>query len=72
MQLVGHLARIFLEFVDDEECRNSVQQVAVLIRNTQNVTAAAIAAAKCIPACQSLIDLEIECLGQRFVDFGAA
>ena len=63
----------FVELADNEECRNSVRPVADLFSNPRNVTAAAMAGpAFCIPACQSLVDLEIECIGRSTVEYYAS
>ena len=53
----------------NEECRNSISSVAVLLLQFQNVTALEMAAAAvCIPACQSFYDLQVSCLGQEEAD----
>lgn len=57
-----------LQFVD-EECRNSVLPVFDLLGEFQNITVAEMAAAAaCIPACQSLYDLQVRCLGLLVAD----
>ena len=53
-----------LQFVSSE-CRDSILPVTNLINDIENVTASAmVAAAACIPACQSLYDLQVTCVGQ--------
>ena len=53
-----------LEFVD-QECRNNILPVIDFLGNFQNVTASEMfAAAACTPACQSLYDLQVTCVGQ--------
>lgn len=57
-----------LQFVD-EECRNAVLPVFNVFGEFQNVTVAEMAAAAtCIPACQSLYDLQVRCLGLLVTD----
>ena len=65
----------FVEFLDfvDEDCRNSVLPVVSLFSDQHDVAASEMAsAAVCIPACQSLIDLEVECLGTEIVEKGVS
>ena len=53
-----------LQFVN-EECRNTILPVVNLFADIQNVTASEIAAAAlCNPACQSLYNLSVTCLGR--------
>ena len=53
-----------LQFVN-EECRDNILTVVNLLGNFQNVTASAMfAAAACVPACQSVYDLQVTCIGQ--------
>ena len=52
-----------LQFVN-EECRNIILPRVNLLGNFQNVTASAMfAAAACVPACQSVYDLQVTCVG---------
>ena len=53
-----------LQFVN-EQCRDIILKVVNLLGNFQNVTASAMfAAAACVPACQSVYDLQVTCVGQ--------
>ena len=66
-QAIERIAENFtasLQFVNNE-CRNSILPVVNLINDIENVTASAMfAAATCIPACESLYDLQVTCIGQ--------
>ena len=66
-QAIERIAENFtasLQFVNNE-CRNSILPVVNLINDIENVTASAmVAAAACIPACESLYDLQVTCIGQ--------
>ena len=57
-----------LQFIN-EECRNAVLPIFNVLGEFQNVTVAEMAAAAtCIPACQSLYDLQVRCLGLLVTD----
>ena len=52
-----------------EECRSSILSVASLLLEFRNVTTSEqVAAAACIPACQSFYNLQVSCIGQEEAD----